>query len=330
MFFFLLKSQDNKCLPAGVLKDLIIKQDEQRKQLHKKLNVSWLRSKVPWLMYPLAMFLLISITAFTCAIVLFNLLNILFNFDYSREDPFVLGIRSISKMGIMGALVQTLLIVYIWCASLVGLYALPVLGLLRPLAGKTPFFKIMLNCMVVLILSSALPLFTRTVGITNFELFGNFGQIVWTQDYHLVLVYNCAFLVALIICLCHNIVVKLSKEFFSRVHNLFLYLNRLFKSVQQKLQTVREACIVKPDASIWSLLTTTSRTNNNITTTTTTPATTTTISTTTTDQNSSSSSVKSLVSSLFRNTLHSSIAFLYSVLHLRTVHSTSPIKEVKK
>ncbi|KAI2799644.1 Limb region 1 -like protein [Blomia tropicalis] len=218
---------DNKSLSYELLSELISKND-RRRELHQKITASWIRSKIPWLLYPLAMALLVTTTGITCAIVFFNLSTRLLKLnDSTRGQQFVLGIASISKMGIVGAIFQTLLIIYIGIATLVGMYNLPILGLLQPIRGKTPYIKIMLNCMVVLILSSALPLFTRTVGITNFDLFGNFGQIVWTQNHHLVLFYNCAFLVALSICLCHSVVVKLSKEFFSRLHRFLLYLNRL-------------------------------------------------------------------------------------------------------
>lgn len=279
-----------KSLSTETFTELIEQHEQKRLKLYQMLSVSWIRSKIPWLMYPLAMALLILTTAFSCAIVLINLLITLFNFEHTRAQPFVLGIASISKMGLVGACIQSLLIIYIWCASLVGLYSLPILGRLHPIPGKTPFFKIMLNCMVILILSSALPLFTRTVGITNFDLYGNFGQIVWLQNYHLVLVYNCAFLVALIICLCHNIVVKLSKEFLERLRSLFLYLNNCFKSFNNEIHKLKA----------------------NYST-----------------ENSQIVSSKS-ISMIFRNTLQSLLAYLYSYLNPRGVHSMATLKATKK
>lgn len=185
------------------------------------------------------MALLISTTAFSCAIVLINLLTTLFNFEDTRAEPFVLGITSLSKIGLLGACIQTLLIFYFWCASIVGLYLLPILNCLRPIQGRTPFFKIMLNCLLLLILSSALPVFSRTVGITNFDLFGKFGEIIWIRKYHLVLCYNCAFLVALIICLCHNIVLKLSREFFYGLKGVFHCLKKCFQAVYDGMKSIK-------------------------------------------------------------------------------------------
>ncbi|OTF69983.1 LMBR1L-like protein [Euroglyphus maynei] len=235
-------AKDIKSLSPESLIDTIEKHENQRQKLFIKLSVSWIRSKIPWLMYPLAMALLILTTAFSCAIVLINLLVTLFNFEDTSAEPLVLGIASFSKMGLLGASVQTLLIFYIWCASLVGLYSLPGLACLRPIPGQTPFFKIMLNCLLVLVLSSALPIFFRTVGITNFDLFGSFGQIVWIRNYHLVLSYNGAFLGALTLCLCHSIVLKLSKEFFYRCHRLYCYLNELIKSFTKQLNRFKTFC----------------------------------------------------------------------------------------
>lgn len=189
-------------------------------------------------MYPLAMALLIFTTAFSCGIVLINILITLFNFEDTPAEPFVLGIASFSKIGLIGVCIQTFLIGYVWCASIVGLYSLPILNRLRPIRHQTPFFKIMLNCLLILILSSALPIFFRTVGITNFDLFGSFGQIVWIRNYQLVLVYNCAFLVALIFCLCHSIVLKLSRKFLSHLHSLIICSNRSIQFFKEKVKKI--------------------------------------------------------------------------------------------
>lgn len=256
------------------------------------------------------MVLIISTTAFSCAIVFFNLLGKLFNVQHTRAEPFVLGIASISKMGLAGAFIQVMLIVYFAVASFVGLYTLPVLSKLRPLPGNTPFFKIMLNCMVLLILSSALPLFTRTVGITNFDLFGNFGQIEWTQNYHLVLVYNCAFLVALVICLCHSIVVKLSREFFARLHSLFLCLQNCISLAHEKLCLLRYACTQSSSATVAAHSVYSPGVPGVV--------------------DSTTPTARLYASRLFRNTLHSSVTFIYSVLHFRPVEATATsIKESK-
>ena len=50
------------------------------------------------------------------------------------------------------------------CASVVGLYSAPVLSVLLPRPRDTPMTKVIINCSVLLILSSALPLMARTLG----------------------------------------------------------------------------------------------------------------------------------------------------------------------
>lgn len=327
------------------LQNRIDSAEGERTRLYAKLSASWLASAAPWLLYPLAMALIIATTAFSGAIVLFNMLGLLFqSFRSSGQDdqllssssPFVLGIASISRVGLLGALVQTALIIYLGVASFVGLYTLPVLERLRPAPGATPFFKIMLNCMVLLILSSALPLFTRTVGITTFDLFGNFGQIVWTRNYHLVLVYNFAFLVALAFCLCHSIVFRLSKECFNRCRLAVLWTRAALVAAREWLLRLKEdvvggwlrlrlrllsfvvggAKVAKVDDELTDSSKVTSNGHHPL--------------------KAKPSSELLTYKALFANTLHTSVAFLYSALHLREVQGAdgvvgvgSPIKEAK-
>lgn len=332
------------------LQNRIDSAEGERTRLYAKLSASWLASAAPWLLYPLAMALIIATTAFSGAIVLFNMLGLLFqSFRSSGQDdqllssssPFVLGIASISRVGLLGALVQTALIIYLGVASFVGLYTLPVLERLRPVAGATPFFKIMLNCMVLLILSSALPLFTRTVGITTFDLFGNFGQIVWTRNYHLVLVYNFAFLVALAFCLCHSIVFRLSKECFNRCRLAVLWTRAALVAAREWLLRLKEDVVggwLRLRLRLLSFVVGGAKVakmedeNDELT-----------DSSKVTSNGHHNHHLKAKPSSelltykaLFANTLHTSVAFLYSALHLREVQGAdgvvgvgSPIKEAK-
>ena len=49
-------------------------------------------------------------------------------------------------------------------ASVVGFYSLPFFGRIRPVYSQTSMVHIILNCSVLLILSSALPILSRTLG----------------------------------------------------------------------------------------------------------------------------------------------------------------------
>ena len=54
--------------------------------------------------------------------------------------------------------------------------------------------QVIINCSVLLILTSALPLVARTLGITKFNLLGHFGSFEWLGNFWLVLGYNLIFL----------------------------------------------------------------------------------------------------------------------------------------
>ena len=49
------------------------------------------------------------------------------------------------------------------------------------------------NCALYVILSSALPLLVKVLGITNFDLLGNYGKIRWLGNYILVFAVNALF-----------------------------------------------------------------------------------------------------------------------------------------
>ena len=55
---------------------------------------------------------------------------------------------------------------YVMLASVLGFYSLPIFRNLRPVPHGTPMVKVIGNCIVLLILSSALPIMSRTLGKT--------------------------------------------------------------------------------------------------------------------------------------------------------------------
>ncbi|MCL4130811.1 UNVERIFIED_CONTAM: hypothetical protein GTU68_016134 [Idotea baltica] len=67
-------------------------------------------------------------------------------------------------LGPIGAVLEVLLILYLIAASLLGCYSLPLLKSIRPRRKDTPMTHVIANCLVVLLLSSALPLLVRTLG----------------------------------------------------------------------------------------------------------------------------------------------------------------------
>ncbi|XP_054153171.1 protein Lilipod-like [Oppia nitens] len=206
-----------------------------RKELEKKLRVGWLRRNLG---YPLAMLALMCLTAVAALNVVQNTLELLVGIKTlplsTTQHPFVLGIASLSKIGAIGAGVEIVLILYLWCASVVGLYRIPVIGGLRPKLNDTLFTQVIGNCAVVLVLSSALPLLARSVGITNFDLLGNFGRVEWLGNFYIVLFQNCVFATTAALCLTTKIVTAVSRELLKRFKEFSAYMREQFNTLSGK------------------------------------------------------------------------------------------------
>ncbi len=75
-----------------------------------------------------------------------------------------LGLSSLTALGVMGVIIEVVLIGYLLVASVVGLYTIPFVRRIRPTVGATSLTHLILNCAVFLVLSSALPLLARILG----------------------------------------------------------------------------------------------------------------------------------------------------------------------
>uniref|UniRef100_A0A672I2X6 Limb development membrane protein 1 like n=1 Tax=Salarias fasciatus TaxID=181472 RepID=A0A672I2X6_SALFA len=152
----------------------------------------------PWqrnLGYPLAMLMLLALTVMCVLMVCFNVLELLLDetaMPRGMEDPH-LGMASFSMFGSLGAAVQVVLIFYLMVSSVVGFYSSPLFTTLLPRAQDTNLTQIIANCVSLLILSSALPVFSRTLGITRFDLLGDFGRYNWLGNFYIVFMYNMLF-----------------------------------------------------------------------------------------------------------------------------------------
>uniref|UniRef100_A0A8C2X6N5 Limb development membrane protein 1-like n=1 Tax=Cyclopterus lumpus TaxID=8103 RepID=A0A8C2X6N5_CYCLU len=127
--------------------------------------------------------------------VCFNVLELLLDdtaMPRGMEDPH-LGMASFSMFGSLGAAVQVVLILYLMVSSVVGFYSSPLFTGLLPRAQDTNLTQIIANCVSLLILSSALPVFSRTLGITRFDLLGDFGRYNWLGNFYIVFLYNMLF-----------------------------------------------------------------------------------------------------------------------------------------
>ncbi len=72
--------------------------------------------------------------------------------------------------------------------------------------------QVIANCALLLMLSSALPLLSKTLGITRFNLLGLFGSFEWLGNVWLVLGYNCVFFVVTSTILSQRVTRTILKE----------------------------------------------------------------------------------------------------------------------
>lgn len=208
------------CTPLGISHLFTVLRQLDSIQRAKKLNVA-------------ALVLLLTLAGYSVMLVFINTFQLLvgyrplplsttLNMAQQQSDTTLdkLIAESNSKqqmVGIknpVGAFLDIVMVLYLWSASLCGLYNLPGLCCLRPRKNNSSFNQIIGNCAILCLLSSALPLLARTLGMTNFDLLSDFGRIEWLGNFYVVLLYNVVFFVSTTLCL-------LGKREFVLTINLF-------------------------------------------------------------------------------------------------------------
>lgn len=187
----------------------------ERKELERRRDASsWQRN----LVYPLSLLMLLLLTAISMAMVALNFLSLLIVDEAlpMRASKAVIGKVSSSMMGSFGAVLEIILIFYLMVASLVGFYSVPWFTKLTPIVKNTPMTQVIGNCIVLLVLSSALPVLSRMLGITTFDLMGEFGRFDWLGNLQLILLYNLWFEVATAVCLVKKVTVAVREALFER------------------------------------------------------------------------------------------------------------------
>ncbi|KAI5612193.1 limb region 1-like-like protein [Silurus asotus] len=209
-----LKSNSTSCwlnLNMDAMKMQFMSIQAKRMALETRRKASaWQRN----LGYPLAMLLLLALTVVCVLMVCFHVLELLFDesaMPRGMEDP-RLGLASFSMFGSLGATVQVVLIFYLMVSSVVGFYSSPLFSSLRPRAQDTNLTQIIGNCVSLLVLSSALPVFSRTLGITRFDLLGDFGRYNWLGNFHIVFLYNMLFAGLTSACLINTVTWVVQRE----------------------------------------------------------------------------------------------------------------------
>lgn len=188
----------------------------QRLELERSIRASSLQRNC---VYPILLLTLLLLTTSCMAMVALNVLSLLFVHGAlpKKSTVLVLGKVSSSMMGTFGALLEIILIFYLMLASLVGLYSVPYFSRLRPAVGETNTTTVIANCIVLLILSSALPVLSRTLGITKFDLMGEFGRLDWLGNFRVVILYNLVFEVSTAFCLVNKFTASVRNALYEQV-----------------------------------------------------------------------------------------------------------------
>merc|ERR1712025_72618 len=143
-----------------------------------------------------------------------------------------LGTSSLSTWGVVGVVIEVVVIAYLFVTSIVGLYSIPQFHRILPKTRDTSMTNLILNCALYVILSSALPLLVKVLGITNFDLLGNFGRIRWLGNYFIIFGVNIVFGGAAAVCLFNKVTHRAQVEIWRRLSN---FLGGLKQNVTQKL-----------------------------------------------------------------------------------------------
>jgi hypothetical protein len=101
-------------------------------------------------------------------------------------------------------------------ASLVGFYSIPFFNKIAPRFKSTATDKIIINCAIFLIFSSALPVSSKILGLSRFDLLGHYGDLNWLSNKSFILIYNASFAIATLFSLISKFSANLRKELYSR------------------------------------------------------------------------------------------------------------------
>ncbi|KAK5849571.1 hypothetical protein PBY51_013897 [Eleginops maclovinus] len=155
------------------------------------------------LLYPIVMLILLAGTTISVLMVVFNILYLLVDETAMPKGSTDRGIgnTSLSTFGLAQAVLEIILMFYLMVSSVVGFYSLRVFQGLTPRNDDTTMTTIIGCCVSILVLSSALPVMSRTLGITRFDLLGDFGRFNWLGNFYIVLSYNVLFAVVTTLCL---------------------------------------------------------------------------------------------------------------------------------
>ena len=176
----------------------------QRNKLERRKKASgWEKN----LLYPIVMLILLAGTTISVIMVALNILYLVMDdtaMPKASTDQDIAN-TSLYTFGVAQAVLETLLIFYLMVSSVVGFYSLQVFERLTPRKDDTTMIMIIGCCVSILVLSLALPVMSRTLGITRFDLLGDFGRFNWLGNFYIVISYNLLFAVVTTLCLVRKV-----------------------------------------------------------------------------------------------------------------------------
>uniref|UniRef100_A0A0K0FC43 LIMR family protein (inferred by orthology to a C. elegans protein) n=1 Tax=Strongyloides venezuelensis TaxID=75913 RepID=A0A0K0FC43_STRVS len=173
--------------------------------------------------YPLLMITILLLTIIFVLMITINTLTILFGFRSLPHYVQIVEVNSRHVNGILWSTIEVAVITYMFALSLAGVYSLPFLRRMKPKKSMTSMTSVIGNSTLILCLSSALPVTSKTLGITTFDLLGKYGTLTWLSNFSFIWFYNVIFVSITISCLLNKLTLQVRNEIVTRFQ---YFLNR--------------------------------------------------------------------------------------------------------
>uniref|UniRef100_A0AC35U1J1 LMBR1-like membrane protein n=1 Tax=Rhabditophanes sp. KR3021 TaxID=114890 RepID=A0AC35U1J1_9BILA len=173
--------------------------------------------------YPFLLVAILSLTGLFVSMITINTLKLLFGFRSLPVYVQFVEVNSRHAQGVMWAMIEVMVITYMFVTSLAGIYNLPFLRKMKPIESNTSMTSVIGNSTLILCLSSALPVTSKTLGITTFDLLGTYGTLTWLSNFQFVWFYNVIFVAVTIACLLNKLTAQVRNELMSKFQYLTGY-----------------------------------------------------------------------------------------------------------
>uniref|UniRef100_A0A0N4ZXF9 LMBR1-like membrane protein n=1 Tax=Parastrongyloides trichosuri TaxID=131310 RepID=A0A0N4ZXF9_PARTI len=191
------------------------------------------KKTVNLLKYPLLMVAILLLTIIFVLMITINTLTILFGFRSLPDYVQIVEVNSRHGNGIIWSTIEVAVITYMFATSLAGVYSLPFLRRMKPKKSMTSMTSVIGNSTLILCLSSALPVTSKTLGITTFDLLGKYGTLTWLSNFSFVWFYNVIFVSITISCLLNKLTLQVRNEIVTRF-KYFLNRKKSITRIDQK------------------------------------------------------------------------------------------------